>query len=410
MSKNGEDAPKTQFRRLRPTDNISNNRRAHQRTLSSQSSPIASPSTAQISQIPKHSFNRSISTVQQPSTSSSPIPDLNYQIYAKSRSPSFTSTFSTSSMLGNRRTPYRVGFQPKGVTRDRIQDFTNERDKHKRDDKDMLNDRRLMRRLDKLFEVHNKHNDAFGLLSDIRLRSQEQNVVKWEDDKAVQWCPIAHVQFNPLKYRKHHCRMCGRVVSAAVVEKDPIKRRASVVMTKDPSGKIRMCRLDEEITGIRVCLECWKVVERQEMRVFIPRYMRAYKEAILLEKELNDKIKGDAIATKELMAKTQRLEYLIKEFDEPTALCRAISTKFKGSLGIYMGLLKRQVEKERMAAKAREDESKLDDSDDSKLQALFEQQSQLLQQIERTKEARKFEDVRILTENLEFVNKLIEEI
>lgn len=71
--------------------------------------------------------------------------------------------------------------------------------------------------------------------------------------------------------------MCGRVVSAAVVEKDPIKRRASVVMTKDPSGKIRMCRLDEEITGIRVCLECWKVVERQEMRVFIPRYMRAYK-------------------------------------------------------------------------------------------------------------------------------------
>lgn len=107
-------------------------------------------------------------------------------------------------------------------------------------------------------------------------------MVKWEDDKAVQWCPIAHVQFNPLKYRKHHCRMCGRVVSAAVVSPDPLKRRASFNMIKDQNGKMRMCALEEELTGIRVCLECWRVVEKQEMRVFIPSYMRAYEVGVVL--------------------------------------------------------------------------------------------------------------------------------
>lgn len=172
MSKNEKEKPKTQFRRLGGAESTCNGLKVHQRTLSTQSSPISIQSTPQIPQIPRHGFNRSVSNLQQPSTSSSPIPDLNYQVYSKSRSPSFTSTFSTGSAMGSRRTPYRVGFQPKGVTRDRMNDFASERDKHKRDDKDMLNDRRLIRRLDKLIELHSKHSDAFGLLSDIRLRCE----------------------------------------------------------------------------------------------------------------------------------------------------------------------------------------------------------------------------------------------
>lgn len=113
------------------------------------------------------------------------------------------------------------------------------------------------------------------------------------------------------------------------------------------------------------------------------------------------------------MLKTQRMEHLIKAFNEPTALCRAITTKFKGKLGIFMGVLKKQLEVEQAAARKKAEELRLtesDDSDDNRLQVLFEQQSQLLQQIDKTKEERKFEDLRTLQDNLEIVNKLIEEI
>ena len=106
------------------------------------------------------------------------------------------------------------------------------------------------------------------------------------------------------------------------------------------------------------------------------------------------------------------MEKLIQAFDEPTGICRAMATRFKGKLGKYMGMVKRQLEAEQAETRQRAEElraTECDDSADKRLQVLFEQQSQLLLQIEGRKEARQLEDVRILYDNLGIVNKLIEE-
>ncbi|TIA75619.1 hypothetical protein E3P92_00757 [Wallemia ichthyophaga] len=423
------DKPKTQFKRLDRSRHQFNLYQQTRSTGSAGTSPISTPTSTSI---PNINVNKSRNIGNLHNSPASPSPSSSttaahqpvYQLDQKSRTPSFTSNFSGISGSGAapgaasapyKRTPYRVGFQPKGVVRDRFHDLVRERDKHKRDDKDILNHSRLLRRLDKLVELHinhkRKHGDSFGLLSDIKLRANEQNIVNWEDDKLVDWCPIAHIQFNPFKYRKHHCRLCGRVVSAAEVARDALKSKASFEMKRDDYG--RMMKLDDEQeqkqqTGIRVCLDCWRVVEKQEMKIVIPRYMGAYEEAIALEKELEVITSNRTLNTSVVMEKIQRMEELMRSFNEPTALCRAITTRFRGKLGKYTAAVRSDLEQSRRVRRS----SGLNDSGESRdrhLQALFVQQSQLLKQIDSLKEERRFEDLSTLQENLEIVNKFIQE-
>ncbi|RCI08979.1 hypothetical protein L249_5019 [Ophiocordyceps polyrhachis-furcata BCC 54312] len=42
----------------------------------------------------------------------------------------------------------------------------------------------------------------------------EQSVVPWEDDDAVAKCPFCQQEFGSWTFRRHHCRICGRVVCA----------------------------------------------------------------------------------------------------------------------------------------------------------------------------------------------------
>ncbi|PHH79798.1 hypothetical protein CDD80_3791 [Ophiocordyceps camponoti-rufipedis] len=44
----------------------------------------------------------------------------------------------------------------------------------------------------------------------------EQSVVPWEDDDAVSKCPFCQQEFGSWTFRRHHCRICGRVVCADV--------------------------------------------------------------------------------------------------------------------------------------------------------------------------------------------------
>lgn len=40
----------------------------------------------------------------------------------------------------------------------------------------------------------------------------EQSVVTWEDDASVAHCPFCQQEFSTYTFRRHHCRLCGRVV------------------------------------------------------------------------------------------------------------------------------------------------------------------------------------------------------
>lgn len=42
----------------------------------------------------------------------------------------------------------------------------------------------------------------------------EQSVVTWEDDAKVAKCPFCQQEFGSWTFRRHHCRICGRVVCA----------------------------------------------------------------------------------------------------------------------------------------------------------------------------------------------------
>ncbi|KAI8338585.1 FYVE zinc finger-domain-containing protein [Chlamydoabsidia padenii] len=48
----------------------------------------------------------------------------------------------------------------------------------------------------------------------LKYRDGEQSIIKWQDDKGIKKCPLCSTPFT-LTYRKHHCRLCGRVVCGA---------------------------------------------------------------------------------------------------------------------------------------------------------------------------------------------------
>lgn len=47
-------------------------------------------------------------------------------------------------------------------------------------------------------------------------KAVEQSVVTWEDDGDVAACPFCRQEFGSWSFRRHHCRICGRVVCADV--------------------------------------------------------------------------------------------------------------------------------------------------------------------------------------------------
>ena len=40
----------------------------------------------------------------------------------------------------------------------------------------------------------------------------EQSVVRWEEDATVLQCPFCQQEFTNYTFRRHHCRLCGRVI------------------------------------------------------------------------------------------------------------------------------------------------------------------------------------------------------
>ncbi|KAL2163871.1 hypothetical protein VTH06DRAFT_3081 [Thermothelomyces fergusii] len=158
-----------------------------------------------------------------------------------------------------------------GLSRDHTAEFAAIRTK--KVERQRLEVQRLEKRLTKLTRLLVEAPQEMGVNSTTLLpplggqRSQrkmiEQSVVTWEDDAAVPRCPFCKQEFRPWTFRRHHCRICGRVVCA-----DPQTNCSSEVglNVANPNviGTTEKSTSDPEnghvSLDIRMCCECKRTI------------------------------------------------------------------------------------------------------------------------------------------------------
>lgn len=114
----------------------------------------------------------------------------------------------------------REGYNDRtGLERDHTVDFQQFR--RKTVDKTLLEVSRLEKRLTKLTQLlanpPAEQATAGSLLWPLagvkaQKKQVEQSVVDWEEDATVLRCPFCQQEFSTYTFRRHHCRLCGRVV------------------------------------------------------------------------------------------------------------------------------------------------------------------------------------------------------
>ncbi|QPH05282.1 hypothetical protein C2857_002983 [Epichloe festucae Fl1] len=93
----------------------------------------------------------------------------------------------------------------------------------------------------------------------------EQTVVTWEDDEKVAKCPFCQQEFGSWTFRRHHCRICGRVVCADVAT--ACSSEVSLNVANSSATAISKASTTEKVlhangeTGnlpldVRMCREC----------------------------------------------------------------------------------------------------------------------------------------------------------
>ncbi|KAJ2855792.1 carboxypeptidase Y-deficient, partial [Coemansia asiatica] len=91
-----------------------------------------------------------------------------------------------------------------------------------------------------------------------KIQATEQMVVLWEDDNAVQSCPFCHKAFGLISSRRHHCRLCGRVVCHR-------PKCSALLSIPLPTADNRGFSADR-CADIRACRDCEQIVLRQRDR------------------------------------------------------------------------------------------------------------------------------------------------
>jgi rabenosyn-5 len=107
-----------------------------------------------------------------------------------------------------------------GMERDHFDEFAKIR--RKRVDREHMEISRLEKRMTKLTsllanppppEDTPSTGGWFGLSGAKNQRKAlEQSIITWEEDAKVTNCPFCQQEFSTYTFRRHHCRMCGRVV------------------------------------------------------------------------------------------------------------------------------------------------------------------------------------------------------
>ncbi|RIA89185.1 FYVE zinc finger-domain-containing protein [Glomus cerebriforme] len=115
-----------------------------------------------------------------------------------------------------------------------------------------LEGNRLEQRLEKLAKVYatqiKQVNSTQGglappLTAKHRRRASEQSIVKWQDDASVTSCPLCRTSFGKITNRKHHCRLCGRVICEKCSSKISLNlNKDTEIADQDSIGEIRACK------------------------------------------------------------------------------------------------------------------------------------------------------------------------
>lgn len=83
------------------------------------------------------------------------------------------------------------------------------------------------------------------------IRNLEQTIVPWEDDATIPECPFCQQPFSQYVLRRHHCRICGRVVCS-----DPATGCSAEigldVANKKSAGKVAV--------DVRMCKDCQRTI------------------------------------------------------------------------------------------------------------------------------------------------------
>ena len=231
-----------------------------------------------------------------------------------------------------------------GYQRDHISMFQSVR--RKKVDKAYLEISRLEKRLTKLTQLlANPPEDLTGggsILSLSRQKDQrkilEQSVVTWEEDASVSRCPFCQQVFGSWSFRRHHCRLCGRVVCAdpntgcsseiglnVEARKYTIWSKISVLIDSGPTA------LTEKANGalsmnVRMCRDCKSTVfAKKDFAAALaqkPPDQKAYENLVQFEKGIRS-----------LMPNFQRLLTVLQDPDKtPTAAQIADATKIRKRL------------------------------------------------------------------------------
>ncbi|KAI4114641.1 MAG: hypothetical protein LQ345_004616 [Seirophora villosa] len=188
--------------------------------------------------------------------------------------------------------PSREGYNDRaGLEQDHTADFVKLR--RKTVDKTLLEVSRLEKRLTKLTQLLTQPPSEptaspggmlWSFSSGKNQRKQlEQSVVTWEDDASVTRCPFCQQEFSSYTFRRHHCRLCGRVVCG-----DPYTD-CSAEVGLNVAPKVEHEKANGEVAvDIRMCKDCRKTVfSKQDFAASIahkPPDVRAYENLAQFER------------------------------------------------------------------------------------------------------------------------------
>lgn len=80
----------------------------------------------------------------------------------------------------------------------------------------------------------------------------EQSVIAWEEDAKITNCPFCQQEFSTYTFRRHHCRMCGRVVCG-----DPKTACSTEIGLNVATGADKSEKGTNQISvDVRMCKDC----------------------------------------------------------------------------------------------------------------------------------------------------------